>query len=296
MLGPSFLLSALVTFSHAANLVEVLTQHGATKLVDLAVKAGLADTLTGDGPLTVFAPTNEAIEALPPSLVASLMEDTEMLKQVLLFHVVAGEITSSMADNNIQLPSVAGPPLLVNLYLKSKYYDGFITINGKRVVKADQKASNGLIHYLDGVLLPPKGDLLATVLADERFSTMVAAVKAADLVDVIGGAKAMTIFAPTNDAFAKIPADALSALLADKEALTKVLLRHGVGGSVLFSKGIMWGETETAGGETVATQVFRRGVIKVVSVKEDGTRTAARVVDADIAASNGVIHAIDTVL
>ena len=66
---------------------------------------------TGDGPLTVFAPTNEAIEALPASLVSSLMEDTEMLKQVLLYHVVAGEITSSMADNNIQLPSVAGAPL-----------------------------------------------------------------------------------------------------------------------------------------------------------------------------------------
>ena len=79
--------------------------------------------LPGDGPLTVFAPTNEAIEALPADLVSSLMEDTEMLKQVLLFHVVAGEITSSMADNNIQLPSVAGQPLLVNLYLKSKYYD-----------------------------------------------------------------------------------------------------------------------------------------------------------------------------
>jgi len=296
MLGSSLLISALFTLSHAANLVEVLTKHGATKLVDLAVKAGLADTLTGDGPLTVFAPTNEAIEALPADLVSSLMKDTEMLKQVLLFHVVAGEITSSMADNNIQLPSVAGQPLLVNLYLKSKYYDGFITINGKRVVKADQKASNGLIHYIDGVMLPPKGDLLATVLGDERFSTMVAAVKAADLVDVIGGAKAMTIFAPTNDAFAKIPADALSALLEDKEALTKVLLRHGVGGSVMFSKGIMWAETETAGGETIATQVFRRGVIKVVSVTEDGTRTAARVVDADIAASNGVIHAIDTVL
>ena len=83
----------------------------------------IVDALPGDGPLTVFAPTNEAIEALPADLVSSLMEDTEMLKQVLLFHVVAGEITSSMADNNIQLPSVAGQPLLVNLYLKSKYYD-----------------------------------------------------------------------------------------------------------------------------------------------------------------------------
>merc|ERR1711971_128840 len=186
MLASSLLLLALVTFSHAANLVEVLSKHGATKLVDLAVKAGLADTLTGDGPLTVFAPTNEAIDALPASLVASLMEDTEMLKQVLLFHVVAGEITSSMADNNIQLPSVAGPPLLVNLYLKSKYYDGFITINGKRVVKADQKASNGLIHYLDGVMLPPKGDLVDTLVADERFSTLVTAVTEAGLVDSQG--------------------------------------------------------------------------------------------------------------
>jgi len=296
MLASSLLLLALVTFSHAANLVEVLTKHGATKLVDLAVKAGLADTLTGDGPLTVFAPTNEAIEALPASLVASLMEDTEMLKQVLLFHVVAGEITSSMADNNIQLPSVAGPPLLVNLYLKSKYYDGFITINGKRVVKADQKASNGLIHYLDGVMLPPKGDLVDTLVADERFSTLVTAVTEAGLVDTVKGAKAMTIFAPTNDAFAKVPSDVLSGLLADKEALTKVLLRHVVSGANVFSKGVMWGETETAGGENVATQVFRRGVIKVVSVTEDGTRTAARVVDPDIAATNGVVHAIDTVI
>ena len=89
--------------------------------------------IAGDGPLTVFAPTNEAIEALPADLVSSLMEDTEMLKQVLLFHVVAGEITSSMADNNIKLPSVAGPPLLVNLYLKSKYYD----VSGNRFFFVD---------------------------------------------------------------------------------------------------------------------------------------------------------------
>ena len=76
---------------------------------------------------------------------------------------------------------------------------------------------------------------------------MVAAVKAADLVDVIGGAKAMTIFAPTNDAFAKIPKEALDELLADTEALKRVLLRHVLPGA-LFAKGITWSEHATAGG------------------------------------------------
>merc|ERR1711893_343283 len=151
MLGSSLLISALIALSHAANIVEVLQNHGATTLVDLAVKAGLADTLTGDGPLTVFAPTNEAIAALPSSLVQALMEDTELLKQVLLYHVVAGEITSDLAENNIQLDSIQGKPLHVNLYLKSKYYNGFITINGKRVVSADNKADNGVVHFIDGV-------------------------------------------------------------------------------------------------------------------------------------------------
>merc|ERR1712079_1002013 len=77
--------------------------------------------------------------------------------------------------NDIKLDSVQGSPLLVNLYLKSKFYDGFITVNGKRVVKADKKASNGMVHFIDGVILPPKGDLVTTLASDERFSTLVTA-------------------------------------------------------------------------------------------------------------------------
>ena len=74
-----------------------------------------------------------------------------------------------------------------------------------------------------------------------------------------------------------------------------MLLRHVVPGS-LFAKGIMWAEQGTAGGEVVATQVFRRGVVKVVAVGGDGSRAVARVIDTDIAATNGVVHAIDTVI
>merc|ERR1711915_365666 len=182
-----------------------------------------------------------------------------------LYHVVAGEITSNMADNNVKLDSVEGSPLLVNLYLKSKYYDGFITINGKRVV-----------------------------VADERFSTLVTAVQAAGLVDTIKQADSLTIFAPTNDAFAKVPKDALNSLLADKDALSAVILRHALPGTA-FAKGVMWATPTTGGGENIATQVFRKGVVKVVS-HSGGKRTAARVIDTDITATDGVVHAIDTVI
>merc|ERR1711868_16980 len=294
MLHAACILSLLISSCLTANIVEVLQKHKATTLVDLAVKAGLADTLIGDGPFTVFAPSNDAFSALPSDLVDTLMQDTELLKKVLLYHVVSGEVPSNAASNNIKLDSVEGAPLLVNLYLKSKYYNGFITINGKRVTNADNKADNGLVHFIDGVMMIPQGDLVDVLAADPKFSTLVTAVKEAGLVDTVKAADAFTIFAPTNEAFAKVPEDTLNSLLADKEALSAVLLRH-VAPGYLYSKGIMWAELETAGGEMIASQVFRKGVVKVVS-SNDGSRTVARVIDTDITATNGVIHAIDTVI
>merc|ERR1739838_653962 len=201
-----------------------LAANGASTLIDFAVKAGLADTLTGEGPFTVFAPTNAAFAALPQEIVDA--------------------------------------------------------------VSADVKASNGVIHFIDGVMLIPKGDLVDTLVGDDRFSTLVAAVTAAGLVDTVKNAEAFTIFAPTNDAFAKIPEATLNGLLADKEALTKVLLRHVAPGAV-FAKGVSWGNIATAGGENVCTKVFKTGAVKVSN---------AMVVEADITATNGVIHAINTVI
>merc|ERR1711936_282195 len=288
------LLLTLAATAQAGNIAEELTKMGATTLVDLVVKAGLADSLSNSGPFTVFAPDNDAFSRVPDSIMAALASDVELLKKVLLYHVVSGAVPSSAAENNVKLDSVQGSPILVNLHLKSDYYDGFITINGKKVMKADIKADNGMIHSISDVLYPiPENDLVDTLIADERFSTLVTAATAAGLVDTLRTTD-LTIFAPTNDAFAKVPKDALGALLADKEALTAVLLRHALPGS-LFSKVITWMEHKTAGGEMVATQVFEMGVVKVVSYSND-KRTGARVEEADIIASNGVIHAIDTVI
>jgi len=291
-------LTLLISAAQAGNIAEELTAAGATTLVDFVVKAGLAETLSGPGPFTVFAPSNDAFAKLPADLVATLMGDVELLKKVLLFHVTSGKVMSTDISNDITVDSVEGSPLRANIYLKSEYYDGFVTINGKRVKKADIEADNGVIHMVTDVIYPfPTGNIAEVVTGDERFSTLLAAVGAAGLAETLATGGPFTVFAPTNDAFAKVPKDALDGLLADKEALTKVLLRHVLPGA-LFYKGITWETHNTAGGaeeDKIATQVFKAGVVKVVS-SVGGKRTGARVVDADIIATNGVIHAIDTVI
>merc|ERR1712045_29613 len=232
------------------------------------------------GKLTVFAPTNKAFAKLPKSLVDQLTSDVELLKKVLTYHVVAGEVKSTDITNDATVATLAGDKIRANIY------PGAITINGKQVIKPDIMASNGVIHLVSDVIYPiPTQNIAEIATGDERFSTLLAAVSAADLA----GEGPFTVFAPTNDAFAKIPADTLNGLLADKEALTKVLLRHVVPGTV-FAKGVGNGVVPTAGGEKITTKASYKGV-KVASDSGE-----ANVVVADVIATNGVIHAIDSVI
>merc|ERR1739838_1129405 len=299
-MGKLLLLTYLASAALAGDIVEELTAAGATTLVDLVVKAGLVETLSGPGPFTVVAPDNEAFAKLPTDLLATLAGDAELLKKVLLFHVVPG-MSVMMKDigNNMVVPFPDQESVhIVNVYLQSKYYDGFVTVNGKIMKKPDIVADNGVIHMMSEVVYPfPTTTIAGLVSADERFSTLLAAVVAAGLADTLAGEGPFTVFAPTNDAFAKIPKEALDELLADTEALKRVLLRHVLPGA-LFAKGITWSEHATAGGneeDMIATQVFKGGVTKVVS-NVGGKRTGARVVVADVIATNGVVHAIDTVI
>merc|ERR1711872_575882 len=291
--------SCFAALAKAGNIAEELTAAGATTLVDFVVKAGLAETLSGVGPFTVFAPDNYAFARLPADLVATLNTNTELLKKVLLYHVVSGKVMSEDITNDAAVDTLEGTTALrTNVYLQSKFYDGFVTVNGKRVKKADMMADNGMIHLMNSVIYPlPTANIAEAVTADARFSTLLTAVVEADLVETLSTGGPFTVFAPTNDAFAKIATDDLNALLADKEALSRVLLRHVVPGTVFFN-GVTWDILETAGGveeDMIATQRFKGGVVKVVS-SVNGTRTDARAVEADIVVTNGVIHAIDTVI
>merc|ERR1712077_165422 len=120
------------------NIAELAIATPQLSTLLAAVKAaGLGDTLAGEGPFTVFAPTNDAFAKLPASLVNTLKGDTELLKQVLLNHVVAGNVKSGDITNDIVVKAVGGQDLRANIYLKSNYYDGFVTVNGARVTHPD---------------------------------------------------------------------------------------------------------------------------------------------------------------
>merc|ERR1712203_645443 len=136
----------------------------------------------------------------------------------------------------------------------------------------------------------PTKNIAELAIATPQLSTLLAAVKAAGLVDTLAGAGPFTVFAPTNDAFAKVPQDALTALLADKEDLTAVLLRHVVPGAIK-AKDVPLGSTTlgTAGGEEIVVTNAPSGV----SIKSSAG--SANVIIFDVLASNGVVHAVDSV-
>ena len=113
--------------------------------------AGLAETLKGPGPFTVFAPTDSAFAKLPPGTVESLLQDVPTLKNILLFHVVPGKVMAADVANMPKAPTALGDSLTVMVMP-----DGKVMIGDANVVIADIEAKNGVIHVIDKVLLPPK--------------------------------------------------------------------------------------------------------------------------------------------
>eukprot|EP00095_Tigriopus_kingsejongensis_P003031 maker-scaffold170_size291898-snap-gene-1.65 protein:Tk03031 transcript:maker-scaffold170_size291898-snap-gene-1.65-mRNA-1 annotation:"Periostin" len=284
----------LTKASYGANIVEVATQAGFSKLVELAVAADLGDTLANGGPFTVFAPTNEAFAKLSPETLDALGKDTQLLARVLKYHLVPGSVASSALSDELVVDSVEGTKLRFNNYMPGTKHS-FFTINGKRITQTDVAADNGVIHVVDEVIFPFADKNLPEVLTEDgRFSTLLAAVGAADLATTLSGIGPFTIFCPTDDAFNKLPAGTVEGLLADKPALTKILLRHVVPDTI-FAAGIFNSDVTTVGGDTLTVGRYHGGSVNVIS-NVDGTKTKAQVIDADLIASNGVCHVIDTVI
>merc|ERR1711994_661973 len=287
------------------DLAGDLKANGLTTLLKFVVDAGLADTLGSVEPATIFAPTNAAFANLPPATVAALKSDPELLKNTLLYHVIPNAaIPSSALKADNKVDTAAGAPLRVNVYMK--HGRTTVTANGVRVIKPDVQAGSGSIVHVVEKVLPTVGkdDNIAAVLTkDGRFGTLLAAVGAADLAGAVSTTDGLTVFAPTDDAFAKIPADALQSLLLpeNKGALTDILTRHVVP-EPLFSEAICWKTYKTLSPKaTLSTELYklRRGKIFVGSLVKVTTSEAAakaKVVAADIVATNGVVHAIDTVI
>lgn len=138
------------TTSQELDIVETAVAAGSfDTLVSLVQEAGLAEDLSGPGPLTVFAPTDEAFAAVPEETLTQLQNDPEALRRVLLYHVVEGDVTSDQVTGLDAAPTLAGPDLSFSTD------GGGVLVNDATVTMADVLASNGVIHVVDAVLLPP---------------------------------------------------------------------------------------------------------------------------------------------
>merc|ERR1712168_713316 len=264
------------------NLVEVAQSLGLKILVRAVTDAGLAKTIATGGPFTIFAPTDEAFMGLPRKVQEELKRNTTLLTQVLEYHVTNGKVLSTQLQNDLLVPTLIKTNVRVNLYQDGK----IATINGAKVTKADQMATNGVIHVINRVMFPiPMGSVVDVVVKDQDFSTLLKAVQTAKLATTLSGNGPFTVFAPTNEAFAKLPPGVLDNLLKNVTALTDVLTYHVVSGT-FYSQGLASGDVKTLEGKNVQ-----------VSVGDDGVMiNTAKVIMADLSVTNGVIHVIDSVL
>ena len=275
-------------------------------LVAALQAAELVETLQGDGPFTVFAPTDDAFAALPEGTVEALLEDIPALTDILLYHVVSGDVRAADVVTLDAAVTVQGESVSITVEGDN------VRINDSLVIIADIVASNGVIHVIDAVLLPPEpaveamqddqaeqpqqalqseqaeqpATIVDIAVADDRFETLVAALQAAELVETLQGDGPFTVFAPTDDAFAALPEGTVEALLEDIPALTDILLYHVVAGDVRAADVVTLDAAVTVQGESVS-----------ITVEADNVRiNDSLVIIADVVASNGVIHVIDTVL
>ncbi|MFO7680258.1 MAG: fasciclin domain-containing protein [Chloroflexota bacterium] len=275
------------------TIVDIAVNDGRfNTLVTAVTAAGLVETLSSEGPFTVFAPTDDAFAALPAGTIEALLADPQgALSNVLLYHVVAGKV---MAGDVVALDAataVSGEDIAISVT------DGNVFLNENvAVIITDIEADNGVIHVIDTVLLPPSMTAaeeelpsIAEIAAEAgTFNTLLAALQAAGLAETFAGEGSFTVFAPTDDAFAALPAGTIEALLADPQgALTDILTYHVVDGKVMAADVVGLDSATTLSGKDIKITVDGESVILNDTVMVTAT---------DIEASNGVIHVINAVL
>merc|ERR1712166_1171841 len=285
------------------NIVELAESVKDLSTFVAAVVAGdLVDTLSSPGPFTVFAPTNEGFAALPAGTVENLLKPANkaQLVDILTYHVLPEAVLSTDLDSFQAVKTVEGKLLHVQKWggqvrvgpsLQSK--------DLKTVTAADNKASNGVVHIIDGVLLPPaklesnKPNIVELAESVKDLSTLVSAVVAGDLVDTLVSAGPFTVFAPTNEAFGALPAGVVDSLMKpeNKANLVDVLTYHVLPVEVKSTELAAFQSVTTVEGKNVKVYKDKKGVRVSPDGKDFKTVTAA-----DNLASNGVVHIIDGVL
>ena len=208
------LIAMLFTFNNVktqTTVVDIVVNSPAHDTLEAAViAAGLADDLSGEGPFTVFAPTDDAFKALPAGTIEALLADpTGDLADILLYHVVGAKAMSTDLSNGQMITTLLGKDIEVTINGEGVF------INDAKVTVADLEADNGVVHVIDAVLLPPVVTVVDIVVNSPAHDTLEAAVIAAGLADDLSGEGPFTVFAPTDDAFKALPEGTIETLLVD---------------------------------------------------------------------------------
>ena len=252
-------------------------------LVAGVIQAELLPTLQGDGPFTVFAPTDQAFSDAGIDLAAlDTVEGKAALTDILLYHVIAGEVPASAVTECLSATAVNGNPLSFTVGTNG------VMVNDANVTATDVPTSNGIIHVIDKVLSPTDtpNDIPRTAQCTGIHDTLVTAVVQAELLETLQGSGPFTLFAPTDQAFTDAGIDLAALNTAEgKATLTDILLYHVVSGEVPSSAVTECMTATAVNGQTLAFTVG------------DGVMVnGANVTLADVGTSNGVIHVIDKVL
>lgn len=267
------------------DIVSVAQSAGSFKtLLKAAEAAGLVDALKQRGPITVFAPTDEAFGRLDSKQLADLLkpENREKLRAILTYHVVPSSVTFRDLIEGRRLTTVNGQQI------RSTFNDGSLSIGHSRVLTSDVMADNGVIHVINNVLTPSTQNIPETAAKAGKFITLLTAVKAAGLSETLSGPGPFTVFAPNDAAFAKLPGGTLESLLKpeNRETLASVLTYHVVPGRIYSRDAALAGKAKTVQGSEVRL-AYKDGSLEVNSLN---------IIDADLDTTNGVIHVIDGVL
>lgn len=277
------------------SIVDVaVSDENFSSLVAAVSAAGLVETLDEGGPFTVFAPVNDAFAALDPNTLNDLLtnpDSKDALTNILTYHVVSGRITSDMLGLDVislLKGATAGGyvEMLNGSDVRVDVTPFGVMLNGSAmVVEADIEVGNGVIHVINEVLLPP-ADIIDTAIDAGIFNTLYAAIQAAGLEATLRETDNLTVFAPTDDAFAALGEETINSLIAQPEVLGNILAYHVIADEV-YSASVPTGPVPMFNGDEA-----------IVSIAEDGTLMIndANIIVTDIVASNGVIHVIDAVI
>ncbi|MDG2200845.1 MAG: fasciclin domain-containing protein [Phycisphaerales bacterium] len=260
------------------------SQEQFSTLVAALEAADLVDTLNANGQFTVFAPTNDAFAALPEGTIPALLkkENKGQLTDILTYHVVPSNMKATEVIGSSGSRTVNGQ------WVDFTYGPNGAFIDNARITTTDIECSNGTIHIIDQVILPTGKNIVATASDTGTFNTLLAAAEATGLARNLGHDGPYTVFAPTDDAFARLGKKNIEELLLpeNKDKLARILGNHVVSGRIYSPDALAAGHAKTLAGTHLT-----------ISMVEGRARVGdANLLLTDIDASNGVIHVIDTVL